>query len=386
MKINGSPLGIYKIVYASKPLGLAEAATELKRRLSEQFNIELECVCDNISEINKYEILIGSTNRDNSIAHLMSYKILVKESKLLLLCGGALSAFSAVDALTEMLSGNSELDLAEGTHSEKELLSLEKEYLTENSDLRVMTSNILAERWLCGNRPSVTVRAEIYAALLVKYSPDIIGVQETDMPWVELFPYYLAILKDEHGIDYEWNQYFIDDVANLTSIIYKKSRFSLVECSMQEFSYFKHTKYKLRVLTWAVLKDNTADVTYALINTHWSGNKENSVLEIQEENALIKALEAKYEDIRIFCTGDFNMHGNNAFEPLKEATGLIDAKEDAQCLGTLINENPGIREGIYIDHVFFNGKVNTTRYETVDNKFAHVLSDHLPQYGDFKNK
>ena len=122
----------------------------------------------------------------------------------------------------------------------------------------------------------------------------------------------------------------------------------------------------------------------ALVNTHWSGNKDNSEAEIREETALVRDLEARYEGITVFCTGDFNMHGNFAFEPLKEFSGLIDARENAEESGTLINKNSGIKSDIYIDHVFFNKNITTTRYETVDNIHAGSLSDHLPQYGDFK--
>ena len=153
---------------------------------------------------------------------------------------------------------------------------------------------------------------------------------------------------------------------------------------MREFSYFKHVKYKLRVLTWAVFADAKTEKICALVNTHWSGNKENSVVETVEENYLVRDLETRYNGVRIFCTGDFNMHGNFAFEPFKEATGLIDAREAAEEAGTLINKLTGIGGNIYIDHVFLNRHMKVTRYETVDNHPAHILSDHLPQYGDFK--
>ena len=72
------------------------------------------------------------------------------------------------------------------------------------------------------------------------------------------------------------------------------------------------------------------------------------------------------------------------FNEYKEITGYSDAKEVADASGTLINHNCGIREGMYIDHIFHTPGIEVKRYETVDKNHTHVLSDHLPQYGDFK--
>jgi len=363
----------YKIVYECAPISFRSAAEVLKAGLDSLYGCDVECV----SGIGGGEFTV-SIKRGHP---LMAFSTDVGENSVTIVCGGGFSAKSAVDELIESLASGS---LSDGSHIKKELLDLTPQPLTEGSDLRVMTSNILAERWLCGGRPSVTVRVEVYAAMLAKYSPDLVGVQETDMPWVELFPAYLDILRSEYGVNYSWDQSIVDDVANLTSILYKKERFSMREHGMRDFSYFTHVKYKLRVLTWAIFKDGVTGKLCALVNTHWSGNKENSVLEIAEENALVRDIESRYEGADIFCTGDFNMHGNHAFEPMKAGTGLTDAKEAADLSGTLVNRLSGIGSDIYIDHVFFNTDISVTRYETVDNPPAHLLSDHLPQYGDFK--
>jgi len=371
--MNKRTISKYKIVYEDSPISFELAAKVLKEGISSLCGAEIECAAGVPS--GEYEIAIVRK------APLMSYAISVEESKVTLACGGGYSADCAVKAFLALLA---EGDVCDGVAKEEVLLSLEREPLSEGADLRVMTSNILAERWLCGGRPTLIIRAEIYTAILAKYAPDLVGVQETDMPWAELFPAYLEILRSEYGIDYSWDQSIVDDVANLTSILYLRGRFSMKEHGMRDFSYFTHVKYKLRVLTWAVFKDEKTGELCSLVNTHWSGNKEHSVLEIKEENALVKDIEARYEGIDVFCTGDFNMHGNYAFEPMKAGTGLTDAKEAADAAGTLVNRLSGIGVDIYIDHVFFNNPLSVTRYETVENPPAHTLSDHLPQYGDFK--
>ena len=369
----------YIICYESSPINYSAAALTLKKALDEICGTDITCVSD--STPNGKAILIGRSNKDGEKAPLMTYTMSSEEENIRLHCGGVYSACCAAKLLASLVASDS---LSGHLPSCEYLFSTDRLPLTEGSDLRVMTSNILAERWPCGGRPGVSVRAEIYTAVLAKYAPEIVGVQETDMPWTEIFPPYLDILRDEYGVDYSWDQNIVDNVANLTSILYLKNRFSMKEHGMRDFSYANHVKYKLRVLTWAVFKDTQTEKLVALVNTHWSGNRDNSEIEIREETALVRDLEARYEGITVFCTGDFNMHGNFAFEPLKEFSGLIDARENAEESGTLINKNSGIKSDIYIDHVFFNKNIITTRYETVDNIHAGSLSDHLPQYGDFK--
>ena len=52
----------------------------------------------------------------------------------------------------------------------------------------------------------------------------------------------------------------------------------------------------------------------------------------------------------------------------------------------MINELPGISEGVYIDHIFIQSETELKRYETVDNVLPELLSDHRAQYGDYKFK
>ena len=140
------------------------------------------------------------------------------------------------------------------------------------------------------------------------------------------------------------------------------------------------------MLTWGVFRDQSDGKTYALMNTHFgTEGKEQSVeYEIPPAVDRIGKLNAQYENIRIFSTGDFNNHLNHSFEEYKQMTGLIDSKEAATANGTLVNESPGIPEGIYIDHVFTNQAVSSVkRYETIEVNYATTVSDHRFQYGDY---
>ena len=395
--IGGVEAGAYRVVYAAHPAGLDVAAKKLCEVVAERFGVVLDCVRDVDADAVAHEILIGRTNREasgrsytESPALLMSYRCAVEDGKLLLICGGAFSALSCVEALAQVLAASEDVALAGTVLETTDLLTLDRQERTEGSTLRVMTTNLLADRWVTKRHvyPAVSQRAEMYVAMLSVYRPDLIGVQETDAPWLEHLPYYLDTLNSLYGLDYTWilNQW--GDQAILTSIIYDKSRFVPVNCGSEEYAYVPEqvsARYKLRMLTWAVLRDTNDGKLYALVNTH-SGGSNDVVLGYEIPTALSKfaELRAKYEGLTIFATGDFNNHGGTWYDTYKAVTHLIDSREAAESNGTLVNLLPGIPEGIYIDHAFTNLPASAVvRWETVDKNFAERLSDHRFQYGDY---
>lgn len=369
----------YNIIYASQTPGLKMSAELLQKELNELTGTSLAIYADNEISESDNEILIGCTDRteSSSFFELMKYRLSAVNGKYVLECGGPFSANYVINLFIESLK--SELFYP----MEGSLLDTEKVMLADGSDFRVMTSNILAQRWLCGGRPHITIRAEIYAAVLAVYSPDMIGVQETDDPWNEYFPYYIDILRENYGLNYGWTCNKYGDLSILTSIMYKKDKFDLLESNMEEFSYMNSTKYKLRVLSSAVLQNVKNKENYLIVNTHWSGTLEDVYTQINAGIDIVDRFSEKYNVKNFFCTGDYNMH-KYGFNEYKEITGYSDAKEVADASGTLINHNCGIREGMYIDHIFHTPGIEVKRYETVDKNHTHVLSDHLPQYGDFK--
>lgn len=390
--LNQRELENYKIVYAAEPAGLKEAAEDLKHFLSEMYGVTLTAGQDSEVEESRYEILVGKTNRPESRTYyachpvpLMSYRVVVGEERILFVCGGAFSAKALVQRLAAEWKEKPAFWLADGTYLETDLLENEirDRALTEGSTVRVMTSNILAERWSNNQRPPVEQRAEIYAAMLSVYHPDLVGVQETDAPWQKVLPYYLTVLRENGGPEYEWILKTVDGVPNLTTILYRADRYRLLESSVRPYSYVKESVFRIRLLAWAVLEHTGDGTLYALVNTHWSVHAEDNSLEIPEEVGLVGEISSRYEGVHLFCTGDFNIHINHGFEAFKKASGFADSKEAAQKNGCLVNELPGIAEGIYIDHVFINSGATVASYETIDRKFVHALSDHLLQYGDY---
>ena len=397
-RIDGKPISSFRIVYAQRPAGLEAAAKRLQEAVKSCFDVEIEAVCDTESGADANEILIGKTNRaasirlyEEAVPKLMSYRMAVADGCLLVAPGGAFSAVAAVNALAESWEKGEQLSL-QGVFSTVEMISTAPMALTEGSNLRVMTSNILAHRWVSPNKrdlyPDVEQRVEIYAAALAIYRPDIVGVQETDAPWLAHLPYYIDLLKEQYGVNYAWVFNRFDDVAIFTSMIFNKDRFTMVEGACTEYPYVTpevSARYKLRVLTQILLRDRNDGRLYAHFNTH-SGGTNDLVLgyEIPTMLAKMRELKVNYPNAIIFATGDFNNHGGTWYDIYKTATHLIDSREAAEANGTLVNYLPGIPEQIYIDHAFTNLPAETvTRWETIDHPYAKHLSDHRTQYGDY---
>jgi endonuclease/exonuclease/phosphatase family metal-dependent hydrolase len=397
--VGKTPITDYRIIYAAHPAGLIAAANRLKDAILERFGIALDCICDTDEGAVANEILIGKTNRELSVRlydeetpRLMSYRTAVRQDCLLIAVGGAFSAMTAVNALVEAWDKGEQLSLQEGDCPTVELLSTAPISLTEGSNLRVMTSNILAHRWVMPKwrerYPVVEQRAELYAAMLAIYRPDIIGVQETDAPWLEHLPYYLEQIKAQYGMDYVWTLNRLGDIPIFTSMIYNNARFVPVDGGCTEYTYVApevSARYKLRVLTQLLLRDRNDGRLYAHFNTH-SGGTNDLVLgyEIPTMLAKMRELKVSYPNAIIFATGDFNNHGGTWYDFYKIETHLIDSREAAEANGTLVNKLPGIPEQIYIDHAFTNLPAETvTRWETVNLPYAENLSDHRLQYGDY---
>ena len=269
---------------------------------------------------------------------------------------------------------------------------------TQGTDVRIMTSNILAHRWTnttaYGRIRPVEQRVEIYAATLASSAPDAVGVQETDEKWIIALPLYLKRLADEYGIEYEWLFYDYDNRQTLTTVLYRKDKLDLVAGDIDSFSVWKKPEYynrgyHIRLVEWALLRDRTGtDSSFIIVNTHWGTDFPS---EIAEEIALVNELRAKY-GVPIFCTGDFNRRETTEEHAyfIKSICGAS-TREQAALAGTLANVTGGIGKmgdprdagTFYIDHIFGVGEYSVLKYETLLGH-NNYLSDHSPHIADIK--
>lgn len=400
MKLNQNDLKKFCLVYAADAPEMDQIALSLKTLLKEKLGVAIDCLSDAYISDREYEILLGCTKRAFSRACYteggvapMTYRVILKGTKLQIACGGAASATAFLKALEQLIAeGAMPEEVDEGTYMETELTGLSVVPLTAGSTLRVMTSNVLTHCWEGGRGyPSVAHRAEMYAATLNIYQPNLIGIQETDLPWIDYLPYYFEALRVYSGgrLDYAClgNCYVMPDGAQIpcyTSLIYRKDRFDVLESGIEAYPYaVKEWKLKCRTCTWGIYRDRTDGEVYGVFNTHWSFTAEETEISIRIGLETVRDKQSKYPGLHVFCTGDFNNHLNKSIEKFSERSGFGDSKDEAKKNGSLINENPGIPEGIYIDHIFFNEGVTVTRHETIDARYTQKMSDHMLQYGDF---
>lgn len=400
--IGSTPLADYVIIYETERAGYGEIATRLSEIIKEAFDVILPVYADNRREESAAEILIGKTNRQISQTlyteakpKLMTYKVVLKGYKLQIISGGPYSARECVDYLRFSLSTLKN----DGEYFATDLAP-DTKILSSSADLRIMTSNILAARWGedSGTEsakiiPPVVQRVEIYAAVLAKYQPDAVGLQEADQKWINQLPAYLTLLKNDYGLEYTWVFKEQDGVQNLTSILYRSDKYELVDSGVQVNSYWNVAQkgYHLRLYTWVNLKEKS-DPThqFVLLNTHWAWESDEWIQKsVDEEIELIKTLRTRFS-LPIFCTGDFNSKQDSAeYNRFMSEAGLNDLCKQAREAACLVNECGGCGNigsprsgGNYIDHIFGSGGYTVKRYETVVGNRIHWLSDHAPHYVD----
>lgn len=278
-------------------------------------------------------------------------------------------------------------------------MNIEKNVFAEGTDVRIMSTNILAKRWShskgLGDVPPIEQRAEVFASVLASCAPDVVGVQESDQPWIDIFPQHLERLKNDYGIEYKWMFTDYLDRQTLTTILYRSDKYELVDSGIDNFSIWKTYEYdrrgyNLRLVCWVMLTDkNNKENTFILTNTHWGD--EDKAGNVAEEAELVNLLRAKY-GVPVFCTGDFNARETtDEYARFMMLTGAKSTREVAAECGTLANKTGGIgklgmsrEEGsFYIDHIFGVGNYNVLKYETILGN-ACFLSDHSPHIADIK--
>jgi len=395
LKIDGVELRDFKIVYAASEAGYDVEAGYFRDLVAERYGYLLEVVSDKDTPVSAHEILIGPTNRVESAEFaghhapgLLDFSMGVLSGKFVILgrpysCKAAAQRFSSKYLHTK----ESSVSIPEGVVFSLSQLDKAEVPLAEGAGLRIMTANILAEFESWGGTTPVFERAEIFAAVLKVYSPDVVGVQEVTDQWYKILPGYI---EGEYAFLWERTP---DGLTNYSSILYKKDKYNIVDSDVMYFS--TNGKNNIRLVTWGVFEDITTKERFIVFNTHWSWESaEIARAQAAEEAALIRQVIAKY-NYPVFCTADYNtiQHTDN-YNYFLEQAGMVDAKYVAQERGVLKNISGGCgalgsprgETGNSIDHIFISPSVEVFAFETVVINRTFDLSDHSPKYSDVKLK
>ena len=353
------------------------------------------------------EILIGNTNRTESrdaLAELGENEYVVRWSgeKLVIIGSSDYATNAAVDAFIEQCINSAEgdklalpLDL-----NIKGKATIQKIELAEGADIRVMTFNILGSTIDTNNRKLDIIQT------IVDYLPDVVGFQESNSKCLKnihqsaTISQYYGVNRGSHGNG---------STTNYTPILYLKSKYKQVEGGV-EWNRCRYEGTNTKSMSWTVLERLSDGKQFIVVNIHgslWSTNynppsgethatmQAKAAKEWKEDNARqildkISEMRAKYGDIAVFTTGDYNFNSSHSAYQIMKSTGLGSAQEKAASVTKGASYHSAVgsapaSDGLAIDHIFYDPNITEPiKHVICKRQIDLASSDHCPVYTDFK--
>ena len=251
--------------------------------------------------------------------------------------------------------------------------------------ISLMTSNLCC--W-GKNEISVGKRQPRVKEVFTKYSPDLIGTQETTLLWKN----YLTEALREYGVVGEARDDFEGNGEHCV-ILYKKERFDLVKTETfalsetGEFASLGWGEEYPRICTYAILKDKESGKEIAFFNTH---------LALKDE-ARINMLNLVFDKVKeiglpALLTGDFNT--TESSDSYKHCLTLFDDTKYAAKNSDKGYTYHGYEDENFVNHEKFKrygdtpidycmsskGDFEVESYEIIRTKSSdgNPISDHYP--------
>lgn len=417
------------IIYSTELEGFETVAHELKLAIMEQTGCDIPVYRDKSRVESPYEILVGKTDRELSSrvysqkGYIMSYEVIAEKGAIQIAAGGAFSAKKCVEDLRNSVLGDGAYLMPAGAQTTlSKDLAPEVVAISQGADARIMTLNIMPDILGAREYPNVLEvyeRVEIFAGMLLKYTPDVIGFQEACYKWEDQIPYYLDLLKENYNIDYDIVLHSYKGFNNYCPIMYRADKYDLDFAKYDPYTYdaarAESRGYFIRGASQVKLTEKGSDKTFIVINNHWdhgSGTSSNPTYPertqycADAEIALVETYKQQYPDVRIFLTGDFNNHrphiatifsqfvqdiGGKVASDVARESGTLVVKGGYQSSNNLLIDENIPREQMssysnsFIDHVVgTNGNFNVLRHDTILINYCHILTDHMPVYADIQ--
>lgn len=396
-QFRSDELANYVIVYSDENPDYFDLAYRLNEQIYTKYGKILNVIRSSNATPSQYEILLGDTGR------VMEYSVTVQDGKFRIHVGGSFSAEKAIDFLCQQVFNGQEFVLDSGEYYQTSFLTASQE-MTEDATARIMSANILADAFADSSYKEAHYRAEIFAGMLVSYTPDILGIQEADENWNDVLDMYLEKIQKSHGITYERLLASYENKVNYSSLLYRSDKFKAETSDLSVFSWwtnkaFNHN-YHMRNVSWARFSALDApEKTFLVANTHWSYRTEHAngqtylfgsntpiaVNELRtqckdETNRILSTLRQENPGVPIFLTGDFNtslpFFTDSGWTPA--AFRLI--SEEALNSGTSISLVPSSG---HFDHLFGTGNYTIKHFAFFNNTNQHsLLTDHPFVYAD----
>lgn len=325
--LDGNPLANYTVVYGkSTPSGEA-AAQKVVEVLASATGIYLPIKSDKEAET-ECEILVGKTNRAASagsdVVPNLSYNVSLQSGKLVFDCRSLQTAEAAVRKLYgSKMSSGANIELTSGALCSGTLLTETDFPMTAGSDIRIVTYNVLTEKW---GGTETSARAEVFGAFLDVYKPDVVGVQELCEQWRKYLPNHLGdykligTVREDKGWSY-------------SAIVYNAAKYEVLAQGCETYSY--HASAECRNMSWAVFLDPKTGVKFAFISTHWDfGTEDNKQkmrkVQAEEMTKKIEELGATH-NCPVIITGDFNCNNtSDSYNYFMSINGMVNALTDSE--------------------------------------------------------
>lgn len=396
-QFRSDELANYVIVYSDENPDYFDLAYRLNEQIYTKYGKILNVIRSSNATPSQYEILLGDTGR------VMEYSVTVQDGKFRIHVGGSFSAEKAIDFLCQQVFNGQEFVLDSGEYYQTSFLTASQE-MTEGATARIMSANILADAFADSSYKEAHYRAEIFAGMLVSYTPDVLGIQEADENWNNVLDTYLKKIQKSHGITYERLLASYENKVNYSSLLYRSDKFKAETSDLSVFSWwtnkaFNHN-YHMRNVSWARFSALDApEKAFLVANTHWSYRTEHAngqtylfgsntpiaVNELRtqckdETNRILSTLRQENPGVPIFLTGDFNtslpFFTDSGWTPA--AFRLI--SEEALNSGTSISLVPSSG---HFDHLFGTGNYTIKHFAFFNNTNQHsLLTDHPFVYAD----
>lgn len=231
-------------------------------------------------------------------------------------------------------------------------------------------------------------RIEKVTALIRKYDPDVIGVQEAlhhqlqDLVRVLPDYSYVGVGRDDGK-----------EKGEFSAILFRNSRFGLLSDSTFWLSETPHVPGSkswdaaiTRLVTRAKFFDKELKTDFFVLNTHFDH------VGVQARSYSAAYLSGQVAGVRmneglpVLLIGDFNFERSEAgYGALVADKELIDTKPANDQTGTFCGFEVGKMECRTIDYIFHTKEWILKNYQVItDNDGTHYPSDHLPVMAEFE--
>ena len=188
--------------------------------------------------------------------------------------------------------------------------------------MKIMSFNVLC--W--GKRDGHTMehRAPLVAKLIKDEYPDIFGVQEAHIKWMNSLDESLGTIYAHVGIAREKDE----NEGEFSAVFFRKDEFDCVDSGTFWLSETPEVESKswdsacTRICTWSVLADKNTGRCLAALNTHLDHVSEKA--RVEGIKLVVNKMKEFSGDMPVICMGDFNaFEDSEAYSIMTQSFGDV---------------------------------------------------------------